>query len=411
MSPEHTGLRVAIFSPVPPAPSGIADYLADLLPLLPGGWDVELFAPETTGDSPDRTSRATYPVEGWAARDRERPFDLNLYQVGNALEQDAIIAQALEHPGLLVLHDAVLHPARVATRVATADLAGYRETAVAAAGSRGRALAHLVGAGLSSPAVYWRFPLCEDLVRASRLTVVHGKLLAAWLRAMVPDAAIDTVVHWRSVATAEPAAVAAWRSRLGAADRPLIGSFGHLGRAHGLDTLLEALQSLPENLEHAVALVGRADPALELEARLEAAGLDGRVHCTGALEDSEFAAIMHAVDIGVNLRYPTARASSGTLQQLMQLGVPVAVTDLLHLRDLPDAAVVRVPANDDGAKVLAAGLRRWLAEPVARARAGRSARRWAAAEITREGMAASYRRAVERAAAAPPSAKTTGSEG
>ncbi len=78
----QTRLTVGFFSPLPPAPTGVADYAAALLGGLRVHGNVEI-AP----------ARCTVP----------------LYHLGNNALHAAIYRRALEHPGVVVLHDAVLH--------------------------------------------------------------------------------------------------------------------------------------------------------------------------------------------------------------------------------------------------------------------------------------------------------------
>jgi len=83
-------MKVGFFSPLPPARSGIADYAAALLGPLRGLADVEVYAdPREAGD----LSR----------------FDVLLYQMGNNGYHASIYECALEHPGVLVMHEANLH--------------------------------------------------------------------------------------------------------------------------------------------------------------------------------------------------------------------------------------------------------------------------------------------------------------
>lgn len=392
-------LRLAMFSPLPPSPTGIADYTADLLPLLPPEWEIELFVDGSPSDT--QCSRASvWPHGEWRQRAGARAFDLHIYQVGNNPAHAYTLPYVRETPGLLILHDAVLHPARAAAYIGAVDMPGYRAVAEASDGATGAALAHLVAAGLGSPAVYWRFPLCADLVRASLRTAVHGNLLARWLRALVPEGEIGSIVHWRAVPEVSRQKIDAWRERLGAgAGVSLLGSFGHFGAAHRLDVVLEALALLAPEYSFQVVMAGEADPALNLPQRALALGLGERIHWTGTVGASDFAALLRAVDIGLNLRYPTARSSSGTLQQLLQLGVPTAISDLVHLRDLPDAAVLRIPVADRSEEIerLRIGLARWLRAPRLRADAGAAAATWAAREITPERMVEGYVEAVAQA--------------
>ena len=128
-------------------------------------------------------------------------------------------------------------------------------------------------------------------------------------------------------------------------------------------------------------------------------GIAARIAWPGRLDDEQFQALMGSVDLAVNLRYPPARSSSGVLHQLLQVGTPTIITDLLHWCEYPEPAVARVPPGPDDAEAeaLQAALQRWINDPQARREAAATARRWAAEEITAAGMATSYVAAVAAA--------------
>src|ERR687883_41463 len=82
-------MKVAYYSPLPPERSGIADYSALLLPALERLIDVDV-----------------------VRRGRTRPIaaDVALYHVGNDPDAHGWIVDALRRrPGVVVLHDLVLH--------------------------------------------------------------------------------------------------------------------------------------------------------------------------------------------------------------------------------------------------------------------------------------------------------------
>lgn len=421
-SVEHRPLRLAMFSPVPPTHSGIAAYLADLLPLLPEAWDIDVFTDAGVEPVPHALQRAggstrqgggpRAHVDGAAPSDAEaavpcfahteflsrnetRPYDLNIYQVGNSTAGAHVYDYVTAHPGLLVLHDGVVHPARVGAAIAAADVDGYRRMASSCRADVGAAVGHLVAGGLGGPALYRTFPMCEDLARASRVTAMHGELACGWLRALVPEASVVSVTHWRSV-DIDRARRDAWRRRLGTDDEVIIGSFGNIGPERRLDRVFRALadDGAAKNWRLAVAGVVASD--LHLEELAADLGIAERISWLPDLDDAEFVAVMGAVDLAVNLRYPPARASSGVLHQLLQIGVPAVISDVLHWRDYPDAAVARVPPGPEEAEheVLAQALGRWLIDPERRAAAGSAAAAWAAAHLTPEKMRDDYIRAV-----------------
>jgi len=399
-------LRLAMFSPVPPVPSGVSDYVADLLPALPSAWQIDLFVDDGVEPAAGLAGGgvAWFPHGQWEDRHAARRYDLNVYQVGNHVVHAYLLERVLRTPGLLVLHDAVLHPARVQHALETGSLDDYRRAARRCRPDVGGALGHLVAGGLAGPGIHFRFPLCEDLVRASRLTVVHGEILAAWLRAAVPGARVRPVAHWRAVARVPRDAVEGWRRRILAAtggpgsagEAVLAGCFGFLGTARRVPRLLEAVAALAPRHDLRLVLTGRADPDLELERRAAALGIAERVVVTGRLEADDFTAVMRAVDLAVNLRWPPARASSGVLHQLLSLGVPTVITDLVHWRDYPAGAVARVPPGPDDleARRLRQVLDGWISRPEQRARAGEAGRAWARRHVGPGAASTSYAAAV-----------------
>ena len=83
-------MKVAYFSPMPPEPSGIADYSALLVPALRELLDVDVVKRGTK-----RPPRGT---------------DLSVYHLGNNPDAHGWILDALRRrPGAVVLHDFVLH--------------------------------------------------------------------------------------------------------------------------------------------------------------------------------------------------------------------------------------------------------------------------------------------------------------
>ena len=101
-------MRIAYFSPLPPARSGIADYTLDLLPHLTKQVQITLYH-ENPGEvaQPVQDEFELLPA-GLVSRER-RLYDLALYQMGNSIYHEDIYRTALRFPGVVVLHDYGLH--------------------------------------------------------------------------------------------------------------------------------------------------------------------------------------------------------------------------------------------------------------------------------------------------------------
>src|SRR6476661_3682815 len=83
-------MRIAFFSPMPPSKSGIADYSATLLKSLQRLAEVQVFSEAPAQSDPES-------------------FDIALYQIGNNGYHSFAYEQALETPGVVVLHESNLH--------------------------------------------------------------------------------------------------------------------------------------------------------------------------------------------------------------------------------------------------------------------------------------------------------------
>src|SRR4051812_44394960 len=108
-------MRVAWFSPLPPARTGIARYSADVLPLLdaaPPRLDIDRYEAQTAHD--------------FVWRHKKRAYDLVVYQLGNSTWHEFMWGYLLNYPGLVVLHDTQLHHARGAQLLRARRVDDYR---------------------------------------------------------------------------------------------------------------------------------------------------------------------------------------------------------------------------------------------------------------------------------------------
>ena len=150
-------MKVSYYSPLPPERSGIADYSALLLPAL--GRLVELVL---------------------VRRGRTRPVaaDVALYHVGNDPEAHGWIVDALKRrPGVVVLHDFVLHHLVAGLTIGRKDGHGYLAAMERDAGIPGRLLAHGVLDGRVSPPWETRpdeFPLAGEVLANATGLIVHS---------------------------------------------------------------------------------------------------------------------------------------------------------------------------------------------------------------------------------------------
>lgn len=397
-------LRAGYLSPLPPAASGIADYAAELLPALAEHLDPVLFTlPGLPAPEPALARR--FPVHPWSELDRRAgDLDLLLYQVGNHPRFHGPLYAALQrHPGVVVLHEYVLHHmVREITLVAGRPQA-YVEEMRYAYGDAGRALARrAVTTGV--PVDPWSFPLFERVADCALGLLVHNRASRDRVLASRPGARVAVVPHHLSLAGAEEGAVAdpeevqaAARRRLDLPqDAFLVGAFGYQNRSKRLDVALAAFGELRRHHPEArFAVVGGVDPALELPP-VEGVTRVGRVE-----ELERFLDWMRAVDVAVNLRHPTAGETSGTVIRLLGLGKPLLVTDAGSFAEIPPGCAARVPVDPRETARVAALLVALAGDPALRRDLGESARRHARRHHALEASADGYARFLAAVVADP----------
>jgi glycosyltransferase involved in cell wall biosynthesis len=307
-------LKVGYFSPLPPVKSGIADYSAALLPELQKLGDVGL--------APDQ-------------------YDAGLYHIGNSTLHREIYSRAIQKPGVVVIHDALLNHyflSAMTEEEYTDEFAfNYGEWARA----EGRTLWRERAVSGSDPR-YFERPMLKRIAERSRAVIVHNPGALARVLKHALGARVVEIPHF-FVPRERPdeAAVMEFRGRSGY----LFGVFGYLRESKRLITVLRAfarLQRVRPDVELLVAgEFHSSDLARTMEPYLTTAG----VRTVGHMSDAEFALAAEAVDCCINLRFPSAGETSGIGVRLMGMGKPVICTDGPENASLPDHCYLSVEAN------------------------------------------------------------------
>jgi hypothetical protein len=265
--------------------------------------------------------------------------DLPLYQLGNNRLHSEIYRQALARPGVIVLHDAVLHH----FLLGQLDDSAYVEEFVYNYGEWTRGLARDLWRGRAasgSDQRYFAYPMLRRIVERSRAVVVHNPAAARMVREHVADARVEEIPHlFAPPDLPGDADVLRYRQHLGIPPQSfLFGIFGYLRESKRLMAVLEAAAAA-----HAALLVAGEFVSSDLERAaaplLHRPGIFRLPH----LPEREFWMAARAVDACINLRYPAAGETSGIAIRLMGLGKPVMVTDGEEVARFPEGTLIRIP--------------------------------------------------------------------
>ena len=336
-------LAIDFVSPLPPVRSGISDYSADLLPILEQYCDLRIMRLPSLPVT-DAVVARWLPVT--AARTGEEGR-LPLYQMGNNEYHREILELALSIPGVVTLHDVVLHHLLIETTLAEGRLESYSQSLIADHGWIGECAAAARQWGELGQAAMFSLPAHRTLLRCQRGVLVHSRWAADSISEEDPEIEVRQIPMGIPLpAEADEAAGRAFRQRLGLdVETPLIGSMGFQTPIKRTEQVIAALGH-PGMEEAHLLIAGEVSPVLDFDAAAEKAGARNRIHLVGFLDYTEFEQAIAACDLCVNLRYPTAGETSASLLRVLAVGRPAIVSDYAHAAELPDDVVVKIPLGE-----------------------------------------------------------------
>jgi len=325
-------VKVGFYSPLPPARTGVADYAAALLDAL----------------------RRLGPVEVNAGDP-----GVSLYQIGNNQLHREIYRRALERPGVVVLHDAVLQHFFLGSLGEREYIAEFCYNYGAWSEDLARTLWRERARSAADPR-YFEYPMLQRIAESSLAVIVHNPGAAAMVREHHAAARVYEIPHFYEPSDPAPYDVERLRARFQLpAGTFVFGVFGHLRESKRLATILRAFQRVRRETPAALLVAGEfasSDLERSIEPCLDSPG----ILRVDYLPQRDFLLHAAAVDACINLRHPAAGETSGIAIRLMGLSKPVIVTEGRETSRFPrDACIPVDPGPTEEEMLLEAML--WLA--------------------------------------------------
>ncbi|MGD0219890.1 MAG: glycosyltransferase family 4 protein [Acidimicrobiales bacterium] len=382
-------MKLAVWTPLPPQRSGIADYSYGLLAELAKRAEVVAVVRDGAR-SPALAPKGVEVVMKSAYNPRSTQLDI--YHFGNHSRFHGYMYEAIcRRPGILVLHDPALPDFHY-------DLCGGYDSLL----FRDEAHFDDPGSDTAYPVRYvddhvevdWlRLPLARRLVEASALTIVHS----AWARdafaARYPRATIvhrhhATPVGGRSTRAPDDGAVT-------------FGTFGGISRPKRTAQVLHAFATVRRETPRARLIIcGRADGggllADETRAAIARARLAGSVTLRIDAPADEMTRLIGACDAVVALRWPTVGETSGPMMRAFGIGRVVITSDVPQNREIDPRFCWRVPVDAGEDAALAQRMRDVVADPRSVHAAGAIAREFIRREASFAVVAAQHLELAEQ---------------
>jgi glycosyltransferase involved in cell wall biosynthesis/SAM-dependent methyltransferase len=361
-------MRLAYFSPLPPTPSGIADYSDALTQALHPLAETTVFT----------ETQAAFDASG---------FDRCIYQIGNNPHHAFAYEMALKNPGVVVLHEANLHHLIAEITIRRGDWDAYLRECEYEGGAQARAHAEKVR-NLQTGPNYDGVPMLRRLLASAQAIIVHSRYMEAEVRSAGYAGPVAVIPHGAWVAGADRNA---YRRKLGLDEAaPLAGIFGFLKPYKRIAESLRAFRRLVRLMPNArMILAGEPHPDFPIEPLIVSMGLSANVRILGFTASDDFTGYMAACDVALNLRYPTVGESSGTLLRAFGLGKAALVSDVGAFSELPDVCV-KIPVGPGEEDAILEYLNLLLSRPDVAGALGANARKFVERECRWETVAGRY---------------------
>jgi glycosyltransferase involved in cell wall biosynthesis len=313
--------RIAWFSPMPPARTGIAAYSAEALSLLAHDLEIDVY------DEPR--------AHDFVWKQTKQPYDLIVYQIGNSRGHAYQWAYLTRYPGLTVLHDAQLHQARALHLLLHHREQDYRAELRFSHPDAPDGVADFIAAGLGG-SLYYLWPMLRLVVEASRSIAVHDERLADDLRKAFPAAHVDVIpMGVGPVAPGDTGAEV--RARHGIPSNALVfGTYGTVTAAKRVEPILRALARVSLQHPHAHLLItGEPSADLDVERAALEIGVADRVTLAGYVADEHLDGYLQAADACLCLRWPSTGETSASWLRCLAAGKPTITTNLVQMEPVP----------------------------------------------------------------------------
>ena len=350
-------MRIAVWSPLPPASSEVADHTSELLPALAEHHDVVAVV-----EDPSAVDPATVPGIPVVGSGSVPQTDLDVYQIANSPGHLFAYRAALARPGVVVLHEWILHDLVWREAVVGGDVSRYLREMRRSHGETGTFVGHQVSLGRGGTILPELFSVNDRLVQVSLGVVTLTRESGARPERRHPGTPHLHLPQHLALAPLPTRAEA--RHALGLpCDALLVIAPGRATASSQLETLIHVVGRLRRELPSLrLVVAGEIDPDLAWEDWVSQAGLGGGLVITGRLSSEDLVRHLVAADVVSMLRFPSRGEMSPVLVRALGVGRPVLVTaGTPAAEEMPEGAVVPVdPGRWEGEELV--GLLRRLLE-------------------------------------------------
>lgn len=341
--------KLAVFTPLPPAHSGISDYSVEL------------------GSELSKYYQLTFVIDNWAPEPTKINYECDvirlinwsnqntkdyeiLYNMGNNSLHEYIFHEALKRPGYVILHDYSIHhfflehaykyPIMVPFYIREYNNELGIETSI-----------NQFSRSILYPSELTKFivSMNDSLIKAAKGIIVHSKHSYEKIQFKFrnkkllyfpfPHKSLNKEYFLNSRSKA--------KKLLGINENTfVISSLGYVTPPKQIEFILNAIEKCQNQIsDFKYLIVGEVNKAVPIKKIINKLRLNAIVDIIGYVEFKELHNYIEASDLVINLRYPTAGETSAALYRVMGMGRAAVVFDYDSFSELPDDTLSKIPLD------------------------------------------------------------------
>jgi len=395
--------RIALFTPLPPCKSGIADYNAAFMPHLARHFDIDVYVDDYEVSDPALSERFAVLPHTRFGEQRGR-YDAIVYEMGNSEFHAYMLDYLARYPGVVVLHDAFLSGLYGYVDFNLGRAGSYQRALLGSHGPRGRRyLAPVQGHPDPIGASMVNLPVSKMVIDAAIGVISHTPFNLDVATSNYPEGWAAPYRIIKQMVRLPPlisdAMRVALRGELGfGTDDFLVCTFGHVTWTKSGDVLLDAFTRSALETASAAKLVFVGEMARDafghrLTRAIEASEFASRVRVTGYIDESTYAKYLAVADLSVQLRTHTRGGTSKAILDCLAHGVALIANEAGSFADYPEGVIRKIGTVPDAAE-LADALTHLRQDSDGRAALRAAGRNYVIREHDAERIAAQYAEAI-----------------
>ena len=337
---QHTKDKIAMFAPMPPEKSGIADYSYDIITYLCEFYDIDVFV--TGSYESDKIDASNVRILNHNEFNEDN-YKKVIYQFGNnVVFHEYMIPYIRESKkSILVLHDINLNGLLTWMCRTNNDRAflitSYKEEFKYL---NPRKFIELDETGRANNLID-EHPINAFVTKYSKQIITHSEYGKRKLLKTNINQNVDVIRHYVKIGELPNRDEA--KTKLDLKDKLVISCFGYAQNSKRILQIVKALSNIKS--DYMFCIIGKVEDDIkeELESLIETNKLEDKIRITGFASLEDFLLYIDATDICINLRHPYNGETSGSFMRILAKGRCAIVNDIGSFSEIPNNACFKIP--------------------------------------------------------------------